>query len=78
MRAVLFHEHGGLEVLQVAEFPAPEPGPGQVLVRLKAAALNRVDIFVRRGWPGLKLDYPYILGADKTKKMATLDPKISN
>jgi NADPH:quinone reductase-like Zn-dependent oxidoreductase len=77
LRAVLFQEHGGLEMLRVAEFPAPEPGPGQVLVRLKAAALNRVDIFVRQGWPGLKLDYPHIPGADGAGEVAELGPGVS-
>ncbi len=64
MRAVFFHEHGGPEVLQVGEFPTPEPGHGEVQVRLHAAALNRLDIFVRNGWPGIKLEYPHIPGAD--------------
>lgn len=77
MKAVLFHEHGGLDVLQVADFPSPEPGPGQVLVRLKAAALNRVDIFVRQGWPGLKLEYPHIPGADGAGEVAALGAGVS-
>jgi NADPH:quinone reductase-like Zn-dependent oxidoreductase len=64
MKAVLFHAHGGPEVLQYSDFPTPEPQAGEALVRLRAAALNRVDIFVRNGWPGLKLDLPHINGAD--------------
>lgn len=64
MKAILFHEHGGPEVLQYADFPTPEPGPGQVQVQLRAAALNRVDLWVRNGWPGLKLDLPHISGSD--------------
>ena len=64
MKAILFHTHGGPEVLQYADFPDPQPKPGEALVRLRAAALNRVDIFVRNGWPGLKLEYPHIPGAD--------------
>lgn len=64
MRAVLFDEHGGPEVLRVGELPTPEPGHGEVQVSLKAAALNRLDIFVRNGWPGIKLEYPHIPGAD--------------
>jgi NADPH:quinone reductase-like Zn-dependent oxidoreductase len=50
MKAVLFDKHGGPEVLQYTDFPTPEPGPGQVLVRLQAAALNRLDLWVREGW----------------------------
>jgi NADPH:quinone reductase-like Zn-dependent oxidoreductase len=72
MKAVLFHNHGGPEVLEYTEFPTPEPGPGQVLVRLKAAALNRLDLWVRTGWPGIKLAYPHIPGADGAGEVATV------
>jgi NADPH:quinone reductase-like Zn-dependent oxidoreductase len=72
MKTILFHRHGGPEVLEYTEFPAPQPGPGQVLVRLKAAALNRLDIFVRHGWPGIKLAYPHIPGADGAGEIAAL------
>lgn len=64
MKAVLFHQHGGPEVLEYTDFPTPEPKPGEVLVRLRAAALNRMDVMVRNGWPGLKLEMPHIDGAD--------------
>jgi NADPH:quinone reductase-like Zn-dependent oxidoreductase len=64
MKAVLFHQHGGPEVLEYTDFPSPEPKSGQALIRLYAAALNRVDVFVRNGWPGLKLELPHINGAD--------------
>lgn len=64
MKAVLFHTHGGPEVLEYADFPTPVPEDGQVLVKLEAAALNRVDIWTRDGWAGIKLQYPHILGAD--------------
>ncbi|HSL46532.1 MAG TPA: zinc-binding dehydrogenase [Anaerolineales bacterium] len=64
MKAVLFHQHGGPEVLEYTDFPTPEPESGEVLVRLHAAALNRMDVMVRNGWPGLKLDLPHINGAD--------------
>ncbi len=64
MKAVLFHTHGGPEVLEYTDFPTPEPGERQVLVKLEAAALNRVDVWTRDGWPGIKLEYPHILGAD--------------
>ena len=70
MKAVLFHQHGGTEVLEYGDFPTPEPGPGQVLVRLKTAALNRLDIWVRQGWPGIKLEYPHIPGADGAGEIA--------
>ena len=64
MKAVLFHQHGGPQVLEYTDFPTPEPKPGEVLVHLRAAALNRMDVMVRNGWPGLKLEMPHINGAD--------------
>ncbi|MBI3169296.1 MAG: alcohol dehydrogenase catalytic domain-containing protein, partial [Chloroflexi bacterium] len=72
MRAILFHKHGGPEVLEYANFPAPQPKPGEALVRLRAAALNRVDVFVRNGWPSLKLELPHIPGADGAGEVAGL------
>lgn len=72
VKAVLFHQHGGAEVLSYTDFPAPEPAPGEVLVRLQAAALNRLDLWVRNGWPGIKLDYPHIPGADGAGEVAAL------
>ena len=73
MQAVLFHQHGGPEVLEYTDFPSPEPKPGEALVRLRAAALNRVDIFVRAGWPGLKLDLPHIPGADGAGEVVAIN-----
>lgn len=65
MRAAVIYEHGPAEVVQVVgDLPVPQPGRGEVRVRVRAAALNYLDIFVRRGWPGLKLTYPHVLGAD--------------
>ncbi len=64
MKAILFHQHGGPEVMTYADFPTPEPGPGEVQVQIRAAAMNRLDIWVRNGWPGIRLEYPHIMGAD--------------
>ena len=72
MKTVLFHRHGGPEVLEYTEFPTPEPVPGEILVRLRAAALNRMDVMVRYGWPGLKLEMPHINGADGAGEVAVL------
>ena len=73
MKAVLFHVHGGPEVLQYADFPDPEPAAGLALVKLHAAALNRMDLWVRNGWPGLKLEYPHIPGADGAGDVVEID-----
>ena len=62
MRAVRIHEDGGPEVLVLEEAPDPEPGPGEVLVRLRASALNHLDVWIRKGLPSVPK--PRILGAD--------------
>jgi NADPH:quinone reductase-like Zn-dependent oxidoreductase len=77
MKAIAFHEHGNLDVLKYADLPEPEPGPGEVLVRLHSAALNHVDLFVRAGWPGIRLKYPHILGADGAGVIASLGPGVT-
>ena len=64
MNAVHFRQHGGPEVLEYTDFPTPQPKPGEALIRLHAAALNRMDVMVRNGWPGIKLELPHINGAD--------------
>ena len=62
MLAARIHEDGGPEVLRVEEVPDPVAGPGQVLVRLRAASLNHLDVWVRKGLPSVPK--PRILGAD--------------
>jgi NADPH:quinone reductase-like Zn-dependent oxidoreductase len=62
VKAVRIHEDGGPEVLRYEDAPDPEPGPDDVLVELRAASLNRLDLWVRRGLPSVPK--PRILGAD--------------
>ena len=62
VRAIRIHEDGGPEVLRYEDAPEPEPGPGEVLVRLRAASLNHLDLWVRKGLPSVPK--PRILGAD--------------
>src|SRR5215475_6898314 len=62
MKAVRFHEFGGPEVLKYEDAPDPQLRKDQVLVRVKACAMNHIDLFVRKGLPGVKL--PHIGGAD--------------
>ena len=62
MKAIRIHEDGGPEVLRYEDALDPEPGPGEVLVRLRGASLNRLDIWVRKGLPSAPK--PRILGAD--------------
>jgi NADPH:quinone reductase-like Zn-dependent oxidoreductase len=77
MKAILFRHHGGPEVLEYTDFPAPEPGPGQVQVQLCAAALNHLDIFVRKGWPTIRLEYPHIPGADGAGIISAVGPGVA-
>lgn len=64
MQAMVLREHGGPEVLALENIDVPEPGPGDVRVAVEAVALNHLDIWVRRGGPAFRLDYPHRLGAD--------------
>ena len=64
MKALYFEEHGDLNVIQYGDVADPSAGPDDVVVRVRACALNHLDIWVRRGWPGLKLDMPHWCGAD--------------
>jgi NADPH:quinone reductase-like Zn-dependent oxidoreductase len=62
VKAVRIHEDGGPEVLVLEEVPDPSPGPGEVLIRLHASALNHLDVWIRKGLPSVPK--PRILGAD--------------
>jgi len=73
MKVVLFRQHGGSEVLEYADFPTPEPKPGEALIRLRAASLNRMDVMVRNGWQGLKLEMPHINGADGAGEVVAIN-----
>jgi NADPH:quinone reductase-like Zn-dependent oxidoreductase len=64
VRAVVYTGHGGPEVVREQEMPDPLVGPTDVLVRLRAAAINHIDLWVRRGLPRLRLTFPHIPGAD--------------
>lgn len=64
MKAVRFHEHGGPEVLRYEDGPEPELGAGEVLVRVRACALNHLDIWGRRGRPNVAIPMPHIAGSD--------------
>lgn len=64
MKAAFINEHGNLDQIQVGEVEVPKIGPNEILITTKYAALNHLDIFVVKGWPGLKISMPHILGAD--------------
>jgi NADPH:quinone reductase-like Zn-dependent oxidoreductase len=72
--AVVLRTHGEPEVLTRDEVDLPPPGPREVLVRVRAVALNHLDLWVRRGLPGLKLTYPHVLGSDVAGEVEALGP----
>ncbi len=76
MRAVRIHEDGGPEVLVLEEAPDPEPAPGEVLVRLRASALNHLDVWIRKGLPSVPK--PRILGADGAGVVEALGDGVSS
>ena len=61
---MVLREHGGPEVLHWEDISDPQPGPGEVVVRIRAVALNHLDLWVRRGGPAFKLQFPHRLGSD--------------
>ena len=72
MQAARIHAHGGPEVLCVEEIEPPEPGPGEVLVRVLGVSLNHLDLWVRRGMPGVTIPFPRVLGCDGTGEITAL------
>ncbi len=64
MQAIRFHEHGGLDVLRYEHAPDPDLGPGEVLVRVRACALNHLDLWERRGLEHVPIPLPHIPGSD--------------
>lgn len=64
MKAAVIDQHGPLQCLEVLDLPDPVAGKREVLLEVRAAALNHLDIWVRRGRPGLALDMPHVLGSD--------------
>ena len=76
MKAAIARKHGGPEVIEIADVPPPPPlshpslSPDSVLLAVRAAALNHLDLWVLRGLPGLELDFPHIGGADMAGTVA--------
>lgn len=76
MKAIRLHEFGGPEVLRYEDIPDPRPRKDQVLVRVKACSLNHLDLWVRKGLPGVKL--PHILGSDIAGEVAEIGEYITS
>lgn len=78
MKALAFKEFGGPDKLQLQDVPDPTPGPGEVLVGVRACALNRLDLFVREGIPALKTPLPFWTGCDIAGDVVELGPGVSS
>jgi NADPH:quinone reductase-like Zn-dependent oxidoreductase len=74
MKAAVLKAFGGAENLELQTVPDPVPGPGEVLLRVRACALNHLDLWVRAGLPGAKIKTPFILGCDVAGEVAALGP----
>ena len=72
MKAVVFHEFGGAEVLQLEDVADPQPGPGEVLLDVSACALNHLDVDVREGVSRFPVEPPFILGVEVVGRIAAL------
>ena len=76
MKAIRVHEFGGPEVLKLEEVPDPQPGPGQVVVRVHAAGVNPVEAYIRTGTYAAKPNLPYTPGADGAGVVIKLGPEV--
>jgi len=77
MKAVVFEQHGGTDVLSYTDFPEPQPGPYEVLIEVKAAGANFNDIWARRGMPGMKVIFPHVSGSDVSGVVASLGSEVT-
>jgi NADPH:quinone reductase-like Zn-dependent oxidoreductase len=77
MKAIVFQQHGGPEVLQYADVPDPDPRPNEVLVGVRACALNHLDLWVRRGLPNVPIPLPHIPGSDVAGEIAKIGAEVT-
>jgi NADPH:quinone reductase-like Zn-dependent oxidoreductase len=72
VKAIVFHEFGGLDVLRLEELPDPRPGPGQVAIEVTASALNHLDVDVREGVSRFPIELPFVLGVEVVGRIREL------
>jgi NADPH:quinone reductase-like Zn-dependent oxidoreductase len=77
MKAIVFQQHGGPEVLQYTDAPVPAVRANEVLVRVRACALNHLDLWVRGGLPGVPIPLPHIPGSDIAGEIAEVGPGVT-
>lgn len=79
MKALVLHEHGGNDRFRLEhDFPDPTPGAGEVVLRVRASSLNYHDIFTRRGMPGIRLNFPIVIGLDIAGEIAAIGPDVES
>ncbi|GGC61333.1 zinc-binding dehydrogenase [Siccirubricoccus deserti] len=78
MRALVLRQHGDLDRLALeADYPTPKPGPGQVVIRVRASSFNYHDVFTVKGMPGIKVPMPVVIGLDMAGEIAELGPEVA-
>ncbi len=78
MKAAVIHAHGENEQVVVEQIPDPSPAPGEVVIKVHTTALNHLDIWVRKGRPGVKFNYPHVLGSDAYGVVAELGAGVTD
>lgn len=78
MNAIVYSEHGGPHVLRYVEVPEPRIHPREVLIRVRACALNHLDLWLRRGIPGVVIPFPHIPGSDIAGEVVRVGERVSN
>ncbi len=76
MHAVIFRTHGGPEVLEYTHVPTPKPGPGEILLRVKACSINHLDLWIRQGLPAYQIALPHISGCDIAGTVEQVGPDV--
>jgi len=77
MQAVLYREHGDRSVIDYGEYPDPAPGDDEVLVDVKATAMNHLDVWTRGGLPGLDLELPHVPGSDMSGEVLEVGDRVT-
>ncbi|MGR3310775.1 MAG: zinc-binding dehydrogenase [Candidatus Brocadiales bacterium] len=78
MKAVVFYEHGGLDKLKYTDVPEPEISPFEALVRVRACALNHLDIWCRQGMPGIRIPLPHISGCETAGEISKVGAQVKD
>lgn len=77
MKAIVIDGYGDVEDVRLRDIPTPGPGPGEVLVRMRAAALNHLDLWTLSGSLGFDIEFPFVLGADGAGEIQALGPDVT-